>query len=77
VLNLELIALAVRQIFARARKFKFRSPKLDHVPFDLVLHAVKIVMHTPHLKSLALAVLEISGSVYLKFGRRPSSCIRH
>jgi len=36
MLDLELIALVVREIFAGFRKYKFRSPKLSHVPFDLV-----------------------------------------
>jgi len=34
--NVNSIALAVREIFTGVRKFKARSHKPDHVPFDLV-----------------------------------------
>jgi len=37
VINLTPIALAVREIFAGVRKYKSRSSKLGHVPFDLVI----------------------------------------
>jgi len=62
-------------------KFKSRSPKLSHVHFDLVFcMPSKLLLvvdtHTPNLKSLALAVPEISGSVYLQCGLCPPSWIR-
>jgi len=68
MLNQELIALVIREIFTGYRKFKSRSPKLGHVPFHLVFcmhqnYSLSSV-HTPNLKSLAFAVPKIQGPVY-------------
>jgi len=70
VLNLNPIALAIREIFTGVRKFRSRSLKPGHVPFDLVFACPQnyssYSMHTPNLKPLALAVPDIWGSIYLK-----------
>jgi len=53
------IALAVREIFTGVHKFKSRSHNLCHIPFDLVFacrQTYSYAMHTPNLKSLAIAV---------------------
>jgi len=43
VINLNPVVLAVREIFTGVCKFKSRSPKLGHVPFNVDFwHAVKI-----------------------------------
>jgi len=82
MLNLNPVALAVREIFQKTRKFNSRSPKLGQVPSDLVFCMLSKLLfvvdaHTKlEVTVLALAVPKISKSVYWNFGRRPSSWIR-
>jgi len=68
MINLNSVAIAVREIFTGVRIFKSKSSKLGQIPFDLVfLFAIKTnprrLLRTPNLKSLGLAVQKISKPV--------------
>jgi len=80
MINLNPVALTVREICTGVRKFKSRSPKLGHVPFDLAFACRQNYssqsMHTKFEVDSFRHSRDIEVRIFKKIRRRPPSWIR-